>query len=172
MEMTRQDWSAELETFAAVYEREHDRTVRLAWLLTADRGAAQEIAHDAWVNAYRRDQRRPVDDLVPYVRKSVVNGARDRGRRGVVERAYLGAARRERLPDPDEPSVIGQRMALTECLQALPQRMRTAVVLRFYLDLSVSDTATAMGVSEGTVKSSVSKGLARLRTMWKEQDDD
>lgn len=167
--MTREDRLAGTgDVFAAVYEREHAPTVRLAWLLTGDQQVAEEIAHDAWVNTYRRVQLHPIDDLVPYVRRAVVNGARDAGRRGVLERGYLWAAGRERSVVADEPAAIGERLALTACLQRLPQRMRTAIVLRFYLDLSIRETAVAMGVAEGTVKSSVSKGLTQLRTMWGE----
>ena len=48
-------------------------------------------------------------------------------------------------------------------LQALPIKQRSAIVLRFYEDLSVADTAYALGCSEGSVKSQVSRGLARLK---------
>lgn len=52
----------------------------------------------------------------------------------------------------------------------LPLRTRTAVVLRYYEDLSVADTAAVMGIAEGTVKSSVAKGLDRLRLLLEDVD--
>lgn len=167
--MIQEDRSAdagafEADIFDATYLRLHDRTVRLAWLLTGDGEAAREVAHDAWANTYRRHRRRPVDDLGPYVMRAVVNRANSLRRRGVLERAYLRTVGRDGVVADGgvldgAPAEVDRRMALADCLQRLPRRMRTAVVLRYYLDLSVADTAGLMGVSQGTVKSSVSRGL-------------
>jgi RNA polymerase sigma factor (sigma-70 family) len=65
----------------------------------------------------------------------------------------------DRLADADE---------MFAALRRLPERQRTAVVLRYYQDLSEAETAAAMGCSLGTVKSSVSRGLARLRSLMGE----
>jgi RNA polymerase sigma factor (sigma-70 family) len=54
-------------------------------------------------------------------------------------------------------------------LQALPERQRTAIVLRYYGDLSEAETAATMGTAVGTVKSSVSRGLERLRAVMDQQ---
>ena len=57
----------------------------------------------------------------------------------------------------------GERMAVLDALRALPKRQRAVVVLRFWDDLSVHDTAAALGISEDTVKSHSTRGLAALR---------
>jgi RNA polymerase sigma factor (sigma-70 family) len=60
----------------------------------------------------------------------------------------------------DDP---GERMAVLDALRALPKRQRAVMVLRFWDDLSVRDTAATLGISEGTVKSHTARGLAALR---------
>jgi RNA polymerase sigma factor (sigma-70 family) len=161
------------DPFLMAYGLAHERTVRLALALTADIGVAEEVAQEAWVAAYRRHLSVGIDAPEPYVRRAVVNMVRNRARRGAVERSYLRLLRREAPGDAALSSAgpVGARLEMVELLQRLPQRMRTVVVLRFYSDLSVAETAAAMGVTEGTVKSTTSKALARLRDIWEEDQD-
>ena len=78
----------------------------------------------------------------------------------------------EVVPDRPDLALAGDALAggaavgqdVRRALAALPRRQRTAVVLRFFLDLSEADTADAMGCSIGTVKSTTHKALAALRT--------
>ena len=58
---------------------------------------------------------------------------------------------------------LGEQMAVLDALRALPKRQRAVVVLRFWDDLSVGETAVALDISEGTVKSQTARGLAALR---------
>jgi RNA polymerase sigma factor (sigma-70 family) len=58
---------------------------------------------------------------------------------------------------------------MTQAVRGLPRRQREVVVLRFFLDLSVEQTAAALGASEGTVKSYTSRALARMRDLLSEQ---
>lgn len=67
-------------------------------------------------------------------------------------------------------SFVPVRAALFEMLDSLPPRQRAVVVLRFYCDLSVADTAAALGLPEGTVKSHTSRGLATLRALAEQRD--
>ncbi len=72
----------------------------------------------------------------------------------------------DRLPESSGPDSTGDlelHDALWRALGQLPRRQRSAVVLRYYEDLSEAETADALGVSVGTVKSTVSRALARLR---------
>jgi RNA polymerase sigma factor (sigma-70 family) len=159
------------ESFPATYERAHAATVRLAHVLCGDAGVAEELAHDAWVAAYRRHERQPIRDVEPYVRRAVVNAVRSRGRRRAVEGRFLRSAGSMAPSGDAGASAVGRvddRAALAPLLQQLPERMRTCIALRFAADLSVAETAEVMGVSEGTVKSTTSKALARLRVLWRE----
>ena len=132
---------------------------RLAYLLTGDRAAAEDVAQDAFLAAASRLGALRDEAAFPaYLHRTVVNRARNRGRRLKLERA---------LPAPpavpyDLPDVA-TRDALWAALQRLPHRQRAALVLRFYLDLSEADTALRLGCRPGTVKSAVSRGLAALR---------
>ena len=75
-------------------------------------------------------------------------------------------------PETDDPQRgIPDRLDLARALRALPVRQRQCVVLRHFEDLSVADTARAMGCSEGTVKSQTAKGLASLRTAVEQEEN-
>jgi RNA polymerase sigma-70 factor (sigma-E family) len=98
-------------------------------------------------------------------------------RRAVIS-AFLDHARRRSStevptePDRDRPSgqdvaeSVASRAALMSALADLPPRQRACVVLRYFEDLSVTDTAAALGCTEGTVKSQTSRALASLRSTF------
>jgi RNA polymerase sigma factor (sigma-70 family) len=73
-----------------------------------------------------------------------------------------------RLPDlPADPDGdIDDRITLFACLATLPPRRRAVLVLRYFCDLSVEDTAAALGCSTGTVKSQTARALETLRTWF------
>jgi DNA-directed RNA polymerase specialized sigma24 family protein len=80
--------------------------------------------------------------------------------------------RREHLVDPpidqllaDAVGTIDDRLLVVEALTQLPPRQRACVVLRYYADLSIEDTAAALGIGIGAVKSQSSRGLATLRQL-------
>ena len=98
-----------------------------------------------------------------YLRRTIVNLVRSHFRRVRVERAYLQARAQERQ-EPAEPPDPGMRQELWQALLALPERQRTAIVLRFYEDMSEGRIAEVMGCPAGTVKSLISRGKERLRT--------
>ena len=81
-------------------------------------------------------------------------------RRAVVEARHLLASRPQERHEPD---FSGDDLILWQALRRLPARQRTAIVLRYYLDLSETEVARQLGVPAGTVKSLVHRGLARLR---------
>jgi len=99
-----------------------------------------------------------------YSRRVIATQAYRKARRRRLELDRLLLLRRSyRDADDDGSERTVQRDALLSALQQLPPRMRTAVVMRFYCDLSERETAEALGCSTGTVKSQTHKGLARLR---------
>jgi RNA polymerase sigma-70 factor (sigma-E family) len=71
----------------------------------------------------------------------------------------------DRVPGAGHESALVERDAVWQALQGLPPRQRAALVLRFYEDLTEAQTAAAMGCAVGTVKSQVSAGLTKLRTL-------
>jgi RNA polymerase sigma-70 factor (sigma-E family) len=137
--------------------------VRLAYLLTGNRALAEDLVQEAFVRLHGRfrDLRDP-GAFEWYLRRTIVNLVRSHFRRVRVERAYIAARGRERVPAA-EPSDPGTREELWRALLELPERQRTAIVLRYYEDLSEARTAEVMGCPVGTVKSLVSRGTDRLR---------
>ena len=97
-----------------------------------------------------------------YLRRTIVNLARSQFRRRRVERAWFERQRPdEGVPAGDD---LAERDRLQRALMTLRPEQRAAIVLRYYEDLSEADTAQALGVAVGTVKSMVSRGMERLRT--------
>ncbi|WP_338695208.1 SigE family RNA polymerase sigma factor [Streptomyces sp. Q6] len=148
--------------FHAFFERHHAELARLAHLLTGEPDAADDLAADALLALWHRwDRVRAAEHPVAYARGVVANLARTRIRSAIRERrrvALFWSGRQERTDGPDVPAVVDVQDALRE----LPFRKRACVVLRHAFDLSEKDTALALGISVGTVKSQTSKGLAEL----------
>ena len=147
---------------AELYAAHAGEATRLAYLLIGDRGLAEDLVQDAFVRLAGRflDFRDP-DGFRHYLRRTVVNLANSYHRRRRVERAYLEreAVSPKHATEPD----LGARDELWRRLQALNPKQRAAIVLRFYEDLSEEQTADALGVPKGTVKSLVSRGIEAMR---------
>jgi RNA polymerase sigma-70 factor (sigma-E family) len=137
--------------------------MRTAFLLTGEAHRAEDLVQAALMEVFRRWPRlRDRTDPVGYARKTVVTTHLNLVRRlswrevpvaGFPDVGVLG----------DEHDETVQRLALRAALLQLPPRMRAVLVLRYFDDLSEQDTAAALGCSQGTVKSTASRGLARLR---------
>ncbi|CAN5837810.1 SigE family RNA polymerase sigma factor [soil metagenome] len=155
--------------FAGVFAVHHQRTVQFAFLLCGNPHVAEEVVADAWVGVYRRLERGPITDIGPYLRRAVVNKLRSRARRQLLMRREASGGSAMSAADAMDDEVAA-RMVVLRALARLPLRMRTAVVLRYYEALSVAETAAIMGIAEGTVKSSVAKGLDRLRLLLEDGD--
>jgi RNA polymerase sigma factor (sigma-70 family) len=107
-----------------------------------------------------RDLRNP-DAFCWYLRKTVVNLSRSHFRRRRVERAFLEKERRR--PEPTLPPDADERRVMRQALLELAPGPRAAVVLRYYEDLTEAQTAEVLGWPVGTVKSTVSRAMERLR---------
>lgn len=156
--------------YAEVFSATHRPLVRLAWLLTGDVEDAADLVAEAFAHVYPKWREGRVCDVEAYLRTALVNGVRGRDRRRVVERR---AAARAGAIDPygaflDDDGV--ERDRLRRALGRLPVRQRTVLVLRFLEDRSEGDIAAILGISVGTVKSQVSRGLHRLRAVLGEQE--
>jgi RNA polymerase sigma-70 factor (sigma-E family) len=146
----------------ALYRAHAAEALRLGYLLTGDRILAEDLVQDAFVKVLGRFlDLRNKDAFWWYLRRTIVNLASSTFRRRRVERAWLSSQR------PGEASTsphdLGERDRLRHALMKLRPEQRAAIVLRFYEDLSEADTAEALGMPLGTVKSTVSRGLERLR---------
>ncbi|MER7955401.1 MULTISPECIES: SigE family RNA polymerase sigma factor [unclassified Streptomyces] len=151
--------------FTEFAESAYASLLRTARLLTGDPHAAEDLVQAALVKVYLRwGGSAGWDSPQAYARKVVVNlyatWRRRRWHTEVVRPAHDGA------PAPDTHDMAGgadARLELARALAALPRAQRAVVVLRFYEDLSVEQTAELLGCSPGTVKSRTNRALARLR---------
>ena len=153
----------ERSRLAELYRQHAGDSVRLAYLITGDRALAEDLVHEAFVRlAGRLVHLRNPEALEPYLRRIVVNLANAHFRRLKVEFRYLEREAALSPPHGAEPD-ISEREAVWAILRTLPTRQRTAIVLRFYEDLSEAQTAEIMRCRPGTVKSLVSRGMSKLR---------
>jgi RNA polymerase sigma-70 factor (sigma-E family) len=136
---------------------------RAAYLMVGDAGLAQDLVQEALTKTYVAWPRlRDVANAEAYTRRAITTTAISWFRR----KGWNAERTVERPPDRvtgDPADGIATSAALWEVLQSLPPRQRVAVVLRFYDDLSEVQTAAAMDVSVGTVKSQVAAALTKLR---------
>jgi RNA polymerase sigma factor (sigma-70 family) len=143
----------EIEEFVDV---ERHRLVGALIVYGCDASTADDIAQEALARLWERWA--SVRDPLPWLYRVAFNLARSRWRRLKRERGSpVSAEELSTLPD------IELAAQLRFAVDQLPARQRMAVVMRYYRDLSVTQTATAMGCSEGTVKATTNHAVARLR---------
>jgi len=156
---------------SALYAEHALGLTRLALIMIGDSHTAEDIVQDAFCGLHRRwDKLRDPSKALPYVRSAVLNGCRTEFRR---TKAALGSSGSDdyeaRLPpgwSAESAALAGEeRREVLRALLKLPTRQREALLLRYFLDLSEADTASAMRVSRGTAKSTVARGLTALRQL-------
>jgi RNA polymerase sigma-70 factor (sigma-E family) len=138
---------------ATLYRRQRDVMVRLARLFTGSSVVAEEVVQEAFLRMHQ--QRTRPDNPDGYLRTTVANLSRSHLRRLRLER---------RLPPPDR--VVSSDPVIDETWAAvcrLPFRQRAVLALRFYEDLSEAEIARLLDCRVGTVKSSLHRGLSKLR---------
>ena len=145
------DTVAVSEPFEIVYQREFRAMVRLASALVDDQ--AEEVVQEAFAQLYLRY--RSVSNPGAYARMCVLNGCRK-----VLRRRRLA---RRQPPPVEEYGNLGFNHVL-DAVRALPTKQRNVVALRYELQLSDVEIAETLGVPVGTVKSTLHRALARLRT--------
>ena len=159
-------------TAYATLVRDHEEIAfRIAYLICGSSADAEEAAQEAFVKAYRALGRfRAGEPLRPWLLAIVANEARNRrraaGRRAALALRAAGEGRPsgESAHSPEAALLAGERRAaLLEGLGRLGERDRTVIACRYLLELSEAETAAALGVRTGTVKSRLSRALARLR---------
>ena len=159
-----------MDRLSDLYARHVPESVRLAYLLTGDRGVAEDLAQDAFVRvAGRFVHLRNPDAFGQYLQRTVVNLSKNHVRRRSVERAYVDARRGEPEVVDDRPEAA--RMTVRRALLDLPERQRAAIVLRFWLDLPEDQAADVLRCRPGTFRSLVSRGMQRLRDAIGDDDE-
>lgn len=170
--MRSQDEQGEAEDAAqavtALYREHALGLTRLAFLMLGDQHAAEDVVQDAFCGLYRAWDRLPThDNMVGYVRVSVLNGCRSVLRR--ARRAPRPAAVPHALSAEADALAGEEQRAAVAAVRGLPPRQREVLVLRYFADLTEAETAEAMRVSRGTVKSTTARALAAVGRMLREE---
>jgi RNA polymerase sigma-70 factor (sigma-E family) len=150
------------EEFRAFVVGSQSRLLRLADMLTGDRGRAEDLVQHAYVKTYLAWRRVGLDNPERYARRVIANANIDWWRRRPWrERSDVDMPDR---PAPDDHADDHARRRLVlDALSQLTVRERRVVVLRYYCDLSEQDVARELGCALGTVKSTAARALAKLK---------
>ena len=152
----------------SLYEAHALGLTRLAFVMLGDRHAAEDVVQEAFCGLFRAWDRLPDgSNVLGYLRVSVLNGCRTVLRRQKRDPRVLAVPA---APSAEAAALMGEEQrAAVAALRRLPPRQREALVLRYYADLPEHETAVAMGVSPGTVKSTTARALAALGRMLREE---
>jgi len=148
------------DALAELVAHSGDRLLRVAYQLTHDRAAAQDLVQDALLQVYRSIRRRglPPEDwavINEYLRARRLRSSGEVVTDRMPEQAVAGS--------PEDQ--IADRAQLWTALGALSARQRAALVLRYYEDLPDHQIAALLGCREASVRSLASRGLAVLRQL-------
>jgi RNA polymerase sigma factor (sigma-70 family) len=160
----------DLRAWETIVRENQGLAFRTAYLLCGSAADAEEAAQDGFVKAYRALGRfRRGAPLRPWLLRIVANEARNRRRSaGRREALALRAATEDRpgdaVPSPEAALVSAEeRGRLLAAVNELSEEHRLAIACRYFLELSEEETAAALGVRRGTVKSRLARALTRLR---------
>jgi RNA polymerase sigma-70 factor (sigma-E family) len=155
--------------FRQVFTEHRTRVFRLAVLMTGNVHVAEEVTAEVFARVLPRWRAGGVTDVLPYLRRAVVNETRSRHRRREHEaRAIARWGAPATIVDTDRVALAEPLLA---ALRQLPARQRAVVVLRYHDDLSEADVASTLGMAPGSVKSHASRGLAQLRILLDQQEE-
>jgi RNA polymerase sigma-70 factor (sigma-E family) len=159
------------ETFTSFVLASQPALRRTAYLICGDWQLASDFVQEAYIRVYRHWPRlRGEAEARSYARKALVSAVIDAKRRRSSTEVPV-----DRVQDaggPDDAERSADRELLTRCLALVPPRQRACLVLRYYDDLPVSEVASVLGISEGTVKSQTARGLDALQAAFARETDD
>lgn len=163
--------SGESGQFTAFYQRHYRDVVGLAYTLTGSWPAAEDVAQEAFVRAFR-DWRRLTGYERPdsWVRTVAVNLATSRGRRLGAEARAL-ARLWQRRPRVEAEELPPDADAFWQAVRSLPRRQAQAAALRYHDDMAVADIARVMGCAEGTAKAHLHAARKALHAALAHEDE-
>lgn len=163
MKRARSRAEFEFERFAAAHV---DGLLRTAYLMVGDRAEAEDVVQESMLRVARKWPRvKGMEHPGSYARKVMVNLVLDDAPKRTRRKGELLAVESPKQSGDGGASAasLDSRTDLIRALAALPARQRAVLVLRYFADLPETEVAAALGCSVGTVKSSSSRALERLR---------
>lgn len=156
-------WIEADQLVTELYRLEASNLVRLARFFVDDRDAAEDLVQEAFIRLARAAGRINDRERAPaYLRSIVLNLARDHNRRGLVSLRHRPASEPEGPSLEDLVAIRADQRRVIEALRGLPHRQRVSLVLRYYLELGVSEIADSLGISPNSVKTHLQRGLRAL----------
>jgi RNA polymerase sigma-70 factor (sigma-E family) len=153
---------ADGDDFAAFVAARGPRLLRMAWLLTGDAHLAEDLLQTVLAKVWPKWRKVAEEHPEAYVRKALIHTHASWWRR-----RWRGEVPHGELPELavsfDAYEGVDLEQSLSAAVRRLPVRQRAVVVLRYFEDLSVEDTAATLGCAPGTVKSQSAKALRTLR---------
>lgn len=164
---SRISWAAAPDVLLAeIFRSEAANLVRMARFFVDDRSAAEDLVQEAFIRLARSAHRiREQDRVVPYLRSIVLNLARDHNRRGLVSLRHQPPAEPEGASIEEQIGVREDQQAVINALRELPHRQRDCLVLRYYLEVGISEIGETLGISANSVKTHLQRGLRALSSM-------
>lgn len=156
---------------ARLVARWHRRLVAHGWRLTGDRAMAEEAVQAAWIDIMRgigtlRDERAFPAWAYRIVTRKTATAIGDR----IADRALATALEEDVPPPPQSPEDAADGATLRRAVTALPPGHRAAVALHYFEGLSIAETAVALGIPAGTVKTRLMHARARLKAQLQGDD--
>jgi RNA polymerase sigma-70 factor (sigma-E family) len=158
--------------FEQFVSNEADQLLRTAYVMTGDLTEAEDLVQETLLRVARRWPKvRTMDHPAAYARRILVNlvidhaGQRARRNRELAERETIVGTGPADRPADGELGTVDSYAVLVAALASLPARQRAVIVLRYWQDLPETEVAAVLGCSIGTVKSTASRGLSRLREL-------
>ena len=165
----------ETAAYEEIVQRYQQMAFRTAYVITGSAPDAEDAAQDAFVKAYRalatfREGAEPRPWLLRIVANEARNRVRSSGRRHQVELRLADHSRPGgAAPSPEAAAVAAEdSRRLLELIKQLSEEDRLVIASRYLLELNGEETAAALGIPEGTVKSRLSRALSRLRARVEE----
>ena len=155
-------------TFESFFAADYDQVVGLVFVLCGRRAVAEEVAQDAFVQAYRRwSVVSGYDDPGAWVRRVAVNLATSTLRRRTREaRAMARLAARRTAP----AELVVANETFWEAVRRLPKRQAQCIALHYLEDRSVADVAALLDIAEATVRVHLHQGRAALAAVLGEEE--
>lgn len=183
LEWTEETREGDVSAWRSLVRSHQDAVFRLAYLMLGNRHDAEDVAQETFLRAYRSRAGFDAERVLrPWLLKICANLARNR-RRSFAR--YLQAMQRHFAGQPDEAPVAAPVEAaasgrLWQAVRRLRSDDQQILYLRFFLDLTLAESAVALGIAEGTVKSRTNRALERLRAvigrefpeLHREEDDE
>lgn len=167
----------DIAAYEGLVRRYQDVAFRAACLITRDPVEAEDASQEAFVKAYRALGRfREGAPFGPWTLAIVANEARN-GRKAASRRVGLSLRvaeepRGDGVPSPEAAVVASERRSeLLQAVESLGEGDRAVICYRYFLELSEAETAEVLGCARGTVKSRLSRALARLRGVMGREED-